>query len=62
LLKSAASGATSTTSPLRIENPVGWFIQPLTEITMNEPVKPARITGTPTAKCVRGERRSQPYT
>ena len=61
-LNSAAIGSTSTTSPREIENPVGWFIHPLTEITMKEPVIPAIIIGTPAQKCTRGGRRSQPYT
>ena len=33
---------------------------PLTAITIIEPVKPEIATGIPLAKCVRGERRSQP--
>jgi hypothetical protein len=40
--------------------PVGWFIQPLTAITVIEPVKPAIAAGTPAHRCARGESRSQP--
>jgi hypothetical protein len=61
-LNSALSGLTSTTSPFEIEKPAGWFIQPLTAITMNEPVTPAITMGIPARKCVRRGRRSQPYT
>ena len=59
-LKSAVSGLTSVTWPFRTENPVGWFIQPFTEITMKEPDRPERMIGKPTARWVRGERRSHP--
>ena len=59
-LKSASSGLTSTTSPFSIRKPVGSFIQPLTEITKNEPVMPAITIGMPARKCTLGGRRSQP--
>jgi hypothetical protein len=42
--------------------PLGWFIQPFTEMTISEPVKPASAIGMPVAKCNRGDRRFQPYT
>ena len=60
LPNSAPTGWTSTTRPSTSRNPVGWFIQPLTEITINEPVKPAITIGMPLAKCARGDRRFQP--
>ena len=33
--------------PSLSRNPVGWFIHPLTEITISEPVKPATTIGIP---------------
>ena len=60
LPKSADSGCTSTTFPSTILKPPGWFIQPFTAITINDPATPASTTGIPLAKCQRGESRSQP--
>ena len=40
--------------------PVGWFIQPLTVITISDPLKPAMTTGIPASMCARGDSRSQP--
>src|SRR3954471_7318498 len=62
LLNSAAHGWTSDTLAPLTANPVGWFIQPLTEITMSEPTIPASAIGTPIARCTRGPTRSQLYT
>ena len=59
-LNIAVQGAGSTTSPSRTSKPRGWFIQPLTAITQNEPMKPETTTGIPVRKCVRGGSRSQP--
>ena len=58
--KSAAKGWMSTASPFSSRKPVGWFIQPLTAITINEPVKPVITIGMPARKCAFGDRRSQP--
>src|SRR5919201_510129 len=55
---SAWNGWTSTALPWLRRKPLGWFIQPLTEMTINEPVKPARTIGIPVAKCSRGDRRA----
>ena len=60
LANSAWNGCTSTTRPSRSVKPLGWFIHPLTEITISEPVNPAIATGHPVAKCARAESRSQP--
>ena len=62
LPNSADHGCTSTALPFCSLNPVGWFIQPFTEITKNEPVTPAIATGTPHSRCRGVENRSQPYT
>ncbi len=59
---SAAKGWTSTTFPFCIVNPDGLFIQPLTAITIIEPLKPVITIGIPASMCTRGERRPQPYT
>ena len=48
------------TSPLTTSKPSGLFIQPLTAITVNEPVKPVITIGMPVRKCARGGSRSQP--
>ena len=61
-LKRAVNGWMSTTSPFSIRKPSGLFIQPFTEITINEPVMPVRMMGIPHAMCTFGGRRSQPYT
>ena len=52
-LNSAASSFDVDHLAVRIEKPVGWFIQPFTEITMSEPVMPATIIGTPASMCTR---------
>ena len=39
---------------------LGWFIQPLTAITIHEPVKPVSTIGIPLSMCARGDSRSQP--
>ena len=57
---SASNGWTSTTWPSSSRKPVGWFIQPLTAITISEPAKPVITIGMPASRCARGERRSQP--
>ncbi len=59
-LSSAFHGCGSTTCPPTILKPVGWFIQPLTAITLNEPANPLSTTGTPVQKCPFGDSRSQP--
>jgi hypothetical protein len=59
-LNSAASGSTSVTSPPESSKPVGWFIQPFTEITIIEPAKPVAMIGSPASRWARGDRRSQP--
>ena len=56
----ASTGWTSTARPSSRRKPVGWFIQPLTEITMTEPRKPAITIGIPLAKCTHGRSRFQP--
>jgi hypothetical protein len=61
LSNSAFHGCTSTARPFCSVNPVGWFIQPLTEMTNSEPATPAIAIGMPLAKCVHGLSRSQPY-
>jgi hypothetical protein len=61
LANSACQGCTSTARPSCSVNPVGWFIQPLTEITNSEPATPAIAIGIPDRKCVLGPSRSQPY-
>ena len=60
LANSADHGCTSTARPSPRVNPVGWFIQALTEMTKNEPVIPATAIGMPDRKCSRGRSRSQP--
>jgi len=62
LANSADHGCASTARPPDSRNPVGWFIQALTEMTNSEPVIPASAIGRPDKKCARGRRRSQPYT
>ena len=57
----ADHGRASTAAPFSSANPVGWFIQPLTEMTKSEPVTPAIAIGMPERKCNRGGSRSQPY-
>ncbi len=57
---SADHGCASTARPPDRVNPVGWFIQALTEMTNIEPVIPASAIGRPLAKCSRGEILSQP--
>ena len=61
LANSACQGCTSTARPSRSANPVGWFIQPLTEMTNSDPATPATAIGMPARKCARGRSRSQPY-
>ena len=58
LPKSADQGWTSTALPFTSLKPLGWFIQPLTAITISEPVRPVITTTTPHARCLRGEMRS----
>jgi len=48
------------TSLLTMSKPVGLFIQPLTEITRNEPVTPLITIGIPTRKWARSESLSHP--
>jgi hypothetical protein len=60
LANSACHGWTSAARPSRSVKPVGWFIQPLTEMTNSEPATPAIATGMPDRKCARGRSRSQP--
>ena len=50
------------TLPFSMPNPVGLFIQPLTAITISDPVMPVITTGMPQAKWSFGLMRSQPYT
>lgn len=59
LAKSADHGCTSTALPFSSLNPVGWFIQPLTEITKSDPATPAMAIGIPESRCSRGGIRSQ---
>ena len=59
-LNSAAHGCTLVTWPPTRSNPVGWFIQALTEITNSEPDRPVITIGMPQRKWLRGESRSQP--
>ena len=59
-LKRASNGRGFTTRPPTRSKPSGLFIQPLTAITLKEPVKPEMTTGTPDRKCARGDSRSQP--
>ena len=59
---SACQGWIAVTTPARSVKPVGWFIQPLTAITIAEPVMPVSATTQPQAMCARCEIRSQPYT
>ena len=60
LANSACQGCTSTARPPCRVNPVGWFIQPLTEMTNREPATPATATGMPHRKWTPGLSRSQP--
>ena len=62
LPNSACQGWASTARPSRSVNPLGWFIQALTEITNIEPVTPAIAIGIPASRCSLGLIRSQPYT
>jgi hypothetical protein len=62
LPNNAPHGATSTTSPPRSSNPLGLFIQALTEITVSDPVNPVITIGIPLRRCMRGDSRPQPYT
>ena len=61
LANSACHGCTFTARPPDKVNPVGWFIQPLTEMTNIEPATPATAIGMPARKWVRGRSRSHPY-
>jgi hypothetical protein len=60
LANSADHGCTSVARPSTSVNPVGWFIQPLTEMTNSDPATPASAMGIPDSRCSRGESRSQP--
>jgi hypothetical protein len=60
LSNSARHGWTSVARPSTSVNPVGWFIQPLTAMTKNEPATPAIAIGTPHQKCSHGRSRSHP--
>ena len=60
LSNSACHGCTSAARPSTSVNPVGWFIQPLTDSTKNDPVTPAIAIGTPHQKCIHGFSRSHP--
>jgi len=60
LSNSARHGWTSVARPSASVNPVGWFIQPLTAITKNDPATPAIAIGTPHQKWAHGRSRSQP--
>ena len=44
----------------RARKPPGWFIHPLTAMTISEPVKPVSTIGSALSMCARGDRRSQP--
>jgi hypothetical protein len=60
LPNSASNGSTSTARPASSRKPDGWFIHPLTVITISEPLKPAITTGIAASMCARGDRRFQP--
>jgi hypothetical protein len=60
LANSADHGCTSVARPSTSVNPVGWFIQPLTEMTKSDPATPAIAIGIPDRKWSRGARRSHP--
>ncbi len=59
-LNSAAQGSMFTISPLTTSNPVGPFIQPLTAITKNDPVRPVITIGMPVRKWTLPGSLSQP--
>ena len=59
LPNSASNGSTSTARPSSSRNPVGWFIQPLTLITISEPLKPATHDRDP-GQHVRARRQAVP--
>ena len=40
--------------------PLGWFIHPLTEMTIHDPRNPVTAMGIPLSRCMRGDNRSQP--
>ena len=74
VLGGAASAWFVVTANSWMQSPVGFELsangkvvdvqplQALTEMTNSEPVIPASAIGRPDKKCVRGRRRSQPYT
>ena len=56
----ATTGARRRPCRRRCGSRPGWFIQPLTAITISEPAMPAITIGMPASRCRRGDMRSQP--